>query len=116
MGSYLAFHDILKGNSRYFCAALEALSNRREVTDVDLLPNGDYVAVEPPACEDVPDDGSPYVPELAKPKSEHVDASNGPAAPEHGVMAPNGTVSTDLVGVDFVVIDDEEPMVSDFPT
>ncbi|KAH7712231.1 e3 SUMO-protein ligase PIAS1-like protein [Aphelenchoides avenae] len=36
---------------QYFCGAIDALRKRPEVAYLDLLPNGDYAAVEPLLCQ-----------------------------------------------------------------
>lgn len=100
---------------RYFSEALEALGSRPDITDIDLLPSGDYAAVESrstPVFEEVPDDGSPYVPEPVEPKREPVDASDEPSGSAGGVAASGTTSAEPVVVVVVVTADDEEPMVS----
>ncbi|KAH7712228.1 e3 SUMO-protein ligase PIAS1-like protein [Aphelenchoides avenae] len=97
---------------QYFCEAIDALRNRREVADLDLLPSGGYAAVEPrtvPECQDVPDDGSPYVPAPVEPKHEPLDAST---TSDGDANAANASGPAVPIVVDLTLVDDEEPLQS----
>lgn len=104
----------------YFNTVLETLSNRPDVTEIELLPKGSYSAVEPPlrAEEAVMDDGTPYVPGPIALKQEPLDEVAENVMRSEGGSGKNrdtdggspAAVATDEV--DVIVIDDEEPIVS----
>lgn len=107
-----------KPNFRYFCDAFDALRNRPEVTYLDLLPNGGFVAVKPrtvPVCEDVPDDESPYVPSPVEHKREPLDVSDAFGTSGLNLTAATASNPTEAADVDLSVMAHEETLVSDLP-
>lgn len=101
---------------QYFSDAIDALQSRPEVTDLDLLPNGGYAAVEPrtvPVCEDVVlDDGSPYVDVPTETKSEPLDVNDARETPDRHLTAATPSNPADPVDVNLNVFDNEEPLQS----